>query len=134
MASSPPIEFTIPPSVELNTESDRKLHESIKLWDGYEAIRLPKAVFFKSNKITSKDFLESNPLICKVKQHRRIVAYGYQRANRAKEHGEPLVQKKFGIRQSLADALEAESNRTGKPQVELVEIAVAALLKIEVEY
>lgn len=127
-AIPPPIEITLPKDVDIDGSTDRNLHSSIKDWDGYESLKLPKSVFFKASKITSPDFLEANPLVVKVRQNRRIIAYGYQRANRAKDHGEPLVQKRFGIRQSLADALESRAESEKVPQVELVERALAAFL------
>lgn len=121
--------FNLPASAPIATEgTEQQLHRSIKDWEGFEGLGLPKAIFFKSSKITSPQFLASNPLIAKLKQRGRVVAYGYQRANRAKDHGEPLVQKKFSIRQSLAAALESYAEKTGRPQVELVESALGAYL------
>ena len=119
--------FNISAKADLDTSSDRHFHQSLKSWEGYEGLGLPKSVFWKLDKITSKAFLERNPLIAKVK-YRGKLHYGYGRANRAKEHGEALVQKKFSIRQSLADALAQRAKEEKLSQTELVEQALGALL------
>lgn len=131
MANPQVIEFSIPKDVVLDSDSDRTLHRSIKNWNDYESLGLAKTVFFKRQKITSKIFLGSNPLVCKVKQSRKIVAYGYQRANRAKEHGEPLIRKEFKIRESLATALKEHAKSSDKPETEIAEIALAKYLEVE---
>jgi hypothetical protein len=128
MNPSPPI-FTIPTAAAIDTSSDRALHESIKAWEGYEAMGLPAKTFWKRSKIGSPDFVRDNPLIAKLRHQRRIIAYGYQRANRAKDAA-PLVQKRFGLQADTAAALEAAAADQGLPQVEIVERAIAAYLEM----
>lgn len=127
MPSPTVLEIRLPPSAPIDISTDRKLHETVKAAPEYERA-FPKASFVKSSKITSKDFLQGNPLIGRVKWGRKTF-YVYSRANRAADHGEPLVAKKFSIRKSLADSLEAMAARSGEPQVQLVEQALSLYLQ-----
>jgi hypothetical protein len=121
-------EIRLPKDAAVDLTSDRLFHESVKQYR--ESWGLPKACFFKlrDSRITSPEFLAQKPEIARIRQGRAVLGYAYQRANAAAEHGEPLVQKRFNLRESLAQKLTARADKEGLPQVTIVEQALDAWL------